>query len=75
MPAPPKRHTIFAQIAKKLAADETLLQLLRESYNDPKKTKFEEELAAMIPSDAAPFDGDIYGDFASYCGCVNLMGV
>jgi len=70
MPLHTDRSAIFAQIAKRFAADGTLLLLLSASYQEPSKTRLEEELSAMIPPEAAPFIRDVFGDFSSYCGYV-----
>lgn len=75
MSPPFDRAAVLAQIARQLAGDEALLQLLTTSYKEPEKTEFQGKLAAMIPRDAAPFidSENIYEIVTSYCGCVLPM--
>lgn len=58
----------YSEVAIKIANDGEILRLLRTSYKEPEKSKFEEELVTMVSPDF-PKAADPCSDFLSYCGC------
>lgn len=70
MPPQFVRSEVFPQIAGKLTANKDLLSLLGTSYQEPDAARFKEIFMAMLPLGVTQSFEVVFGDFSSYCGCV-----